>query len=348
MRVDEIARLVSGRAEGEVTREIRGVAALEAAEPADLTFATDARALALAAQSRAGCILVPLENSLAGRTKIVVSQPKLAFIQAAARLVPAARPVAGIHPTAVVADEAALGPEVSVGPHAVLEKGARVGARSRLAAGVYVGEGVEIGEDCLLYPGVTIYPHARIGSRVILHAGVVIGGDGFGYVFAEERHHKFPQLGGLVIEDDVEIGSNTTVDCGSLGTTVIGEGTKIDNLVQIAHNVRIGKHVVIAAQTGISGSVNIGDYAVIGGQVGIGDHVEIEAGARIASKGGVLPGKIVRKGTTVWGIPGRPLELFKRQYAHLSRLPELARRVTNLERRLAAAEAPRPDSDSQP
>ncbi|HEY6291427.1 MAG TPA: UDP-3-O-(3-hydroxymyristoyl)glucosamine N-acyltransferase [Terriglobia bacterium] len=346
MRVDEIARLVNGKAEGEVTREIQGVAALEMAEPTDLTFATDIRALAQAGQSRAGCILVPLDNSLQGRTKVVVAQPKLAFIQVAARLVPARRPTAGIDPTAVVAEEACLGPGVSVGPHAALEKSVRVGARTHLSARVFVGEGVEIGEDCIFHPGVTIYPNAHIGSRVILHAGVVIGGDGFGYVFADGRHQKFPQLGSLTIEDDVEIGSNTTVDRGSLGTTVIGKGTKIDNLVQIAHNVRIGKHCVIAAQTGISGSVRVGDYAVIGGQVGIGDHVEIEEGARIASKGGILPGKIVRKGATVWGIPGRPLSVFKRQYAHLSRLPELARRVSDLERRLAN-QATRTDSDSR-
>jgi UDP-3-O-[3-hydroxymyristoyl] glucosamine N-acyltransferase len=228
----------------------------------------------------------------------------------------------------------------------VLEHRARVGARTHLAARVVVGEDAEIGEDCILYPGVTIYPGARIGSRVILHAGVVIGGDGFGYVFAEGRHHKFPQLGGVVIEDDVEIGSNSTVDRGSLGTTVIGQGTKIDNLVQIAHNVRIGRHCVIVAQTGISGSVSVGDYAVIGGQVGIGDHVKIEEGATIASGGGVLPGKIVRKGSVIWGVPGRPLAVFKRQYAHLSRLPDLARRVSALERRFRGQSKKAPSTDA--
>ena len=192
-----------------------------------------------------------------------------------------------------------------------------------------------------MYPGVAVYHQARIGNRVTLHAGVVIGSDGFGYVFAEGRHLKFPQVGAIVVEDDVEIGCNTTVDRGSLGTTVIGEGTKIDNLVQIAHNVRIGKHCVIAAQTGISGSVTVGDYVVIGGQVGIGDHVVIEEGARIGSKAGILPGKIIRRGTTVWGIPARPLDVFKRQYAHLSRLPDLFRRVNELEDRLTERTPPR-------
>jgi UDP-3-O-[3-hydroxymyristoyl] glucosamine N-acyltransferase len=210
---------------------------------------------------------------------------------------------------------------------------------------VFVGENAEIGAECVLHPGVKLYPGARLGNRVILHAGVVIGGDGFGYVFHEGRHEKFPQIGGVLIEDDVEIGCNTTVDRGSLGTTVIGEGTKIDNLVQIAHNVRIGKHCIIAAQTGISGSVRVGDYAVIGGQVGIGDHVEIESGARIGSKGGILPGKIVRRGAVIWGIPGRPLDVFKRQYAHLSRLPELSRRVGAIERRIERSMPPSGRSD---
>ena len=334
MTVGQIARLLNGSLEGDAAREIHGVASLEAAGPTDLTFATDARALGLAAQSHAGCILVPQGQSLEGHTTVAVAEPKLAFIRAAAEMPPPARLPEGIHPSAVVLPETMLGEGVSAGPHSVIESRAHVGARTRLAAGVVVGEGAEIGEDCVFHPGVTIYPRARIGNRVILYAGVVIGGDGFGYVFAEGRHNKFPQLGGVIIEDDVEIGCNSTVDRGSLGTTVIGEGTKIDNLVQIAHNVRIGKHCIIVAQAGISGSVSVGDYAVIGGQVGIGDHVTIEEGATIASGGGVLPGKIVRKGSVIWGVPGRPLSVFKRQYAHLSRLPELFKRVSELERRL--------------
>jgi UDP-3-O-[3-hydroxymyristoyl] glucosamine N-acyltransferase len=341
MKVHEIARLIRGTVEGESEREISGVAALETAGPSDLAFAEGPRVLSQASQSRAGCILIPSGVSLPGRTAVAVAQPKLAFIRAATALEPPGEAPIGIHPTAVIAPEAALGVNVSVGPHAVIGRGVRVGARTQIGAGGAVGDGAEIGEDCILYPGVTIYPQARIGSRVTLHAGVVIGGDGFGYVLAEGRHLKFPQLGDVVVEDDVEIGSNTTVDRGSLGMTVIGQGTKIDNLVQVAHNVRIGKHCVIAAQTGISGSVTVGDYAVIGGQVGIGDHVEIEAGARIGSKAGILTGKIVRRSTTVWGIPARPLDVFKRQYAHLSRLPDLFRRVGELERRLKRRSSPR-------
>jgi UDP-3-O-[3-hydroxymyristoyl] glucosamine N-acyltransferase len=182
---------------------------------------------------------------------------------------------------------------------------------------------------------VTLYPGAQIGNRVILHAGVVVGSDGFGYVFAEGCHQKFPQLGQVIIEDDVEIGSNSTVDRGSLGTTQIGQGTKIDNLVQIAHNVKIGRHCVIAAQTGISGSCEIGDYVVMGGQVGMGDHARVEDRAVLGGGAGILPGKIVRKGETVWGRPARPLAEFKRMYAQFARLPRLAEKVKELSQKLA-------------
>ena len=221
---------------------------------------------------------------------------------------------------------------VSVGAYVVMERGVTVGVGTRLGAGVVLGEGVVVGAECVLHPRVVVYPQARIGNRVVLHAGAVIGSDGFGYVLAEGRYHKFPQLGQVIIEDDVEIGSNTTVDRGSLGTTLIGEGTKIDNLVQVAHNVKIGRHSVIAAQTGISGSAEIGNYVVLGGQVGIGEKARIEDQAAIGGQAGILPGKVVRKGSTVWGTPARPLAEFKKIFAHLSGLPALARKVEKLSR----------------
>ncbi len=333
MRAEQIARLVRGKLQGDGTREISGVASLESAGPEDLTFAEGARALARAAGSGAGLILVAAGVSLPGKTTVAVEQPKFAFIRAAEALRPAAHFAPGIHPTAVVSPRARLAARVSVGPHAVIEDGVSVGENTRLGAGVFLGEGVESGSSCVLHPRVTVYPGARIGSRVVLHAGVVIGSDGFGYVFAEGRHHKFPQIGRVIIEDDVEIGSNSTVDRGALGTTLIGEGTKIDNLVQVAHNVTIGRHCVIAAQTGISGSAVIGDYVVMGGQVGIGDHVRVEPNAVIGGQAGILPGKVVRRGSTLWGTPARPLEEFKKTFAHLSRLPRLAKKVEALSRR---------------
>ena len=335
MTTEEISRLLAGILNGDGKIEIRRAAGLETAGADELAFAEGDRALARAAQSQAGCILVPTGKSVSARTTIAVAQPKLAFIRAAEALHPPAPAAPGIHSSAIVSAEAKLAADVSVGPHAVIERGASVGAGTTIAAGVYLGEGVQVGAHCVLYPRVTVYPGARLGDRVILHAGVTVGGDGFGYVFGEGRYQKFPQLGQVVIEDDVEIGCNSTVDRGSLGTTVIGQGTKIDNLVQIAHNVRIGRHCVIAAQTGISGSVEIGDYVVMGGQVGIGDHVRVEERAVLGGGAGILPGKIVRRGETVWGRPARPLHEFKKMYAHLSNLPHLAERVKELSRRLA-------------
>jgi UDP-3-O-[3-hydroxymyristoyl] glucosamine N-acyltransferase len=334
MKVSEIARRIGGTVSGDGAKEIRGVAALETAGPEDLSFAEGPRALESVGSSRAGCILVIPGVELAGRTTIAVSNPKWAFVRATAELLPPAPFEPGIHPSAVVHEEAIVAETARVGPHAVIGRKARIGERTRIEAGVVVGDGVEIGADCVLYPRVTVYPGARIGNRVILHAGVVIGSDGFGYVFAEGRHNKFPQLGSLVIEDDVEIGSNTTIDRGSLGTTVIGEGTKIDNLVQIAHNVRIGKHSIIASQTGISGSAEIGSYVVMAGQVGVGPRARIEDKSIIAGQSGVLDGKTVRTGSTLWGTPARPITQIKKIYACLASLPNLVRSVEALERRL--------------
>jgi UDP-3-O-[3-hydroxymyristoyl] glucosamine N-acyltransferase len=327
MTIDDIAGLVNGRLQGDGWREIHGVASVENAGPDDLTFAEGPRGRAKAAAGRAGCILVAEGVSLPGLTTVAVPRPKLAFIRVAAvlRPQPAARP--GIHPAAVVDPQANLAEDVFVGPHVVIERGATLRSGTRLDAGVFLGEGATVGSQCVLHPRVTVYPGSRIGDRVVLHAGVVVGSDGFGYVFAEGRHHKFPQLGGVIIEDDVEIGSNSTVDRGSLGTTVIGAGTKIDNLVQVAHNVKIGRHCVIAAQTGISGSVEIGDYVVLGGQVGVGDNVRIEDNVAVGGQAGILPGKTLHKGTTYWGTPARPLDEFKKVYAHLSHLPSLAAKI---------------------
>jgi UDP-3-O-[3-hydroxymyristoyl] glucosamine N-acyltransferase len=332
MRVEELAVLLGGHVNGDATRDIRGLAALETAGTEDLAFLEGTRDLERAAQSRAGCILVARGISIPVHTTLAVSQPKAAFIRAAEAIRSPETFATGIHPQDVISRDAKLAEGVKVGAHVIVESGATVDTGTRLASGVFLGQGVQVGAGCVFYPHVTIYAGAKIGNHVILHAGVVVGSDGFGYVFREGRHLKFPQLGQVVIGDEVEIGSNTTVDRGSLGTTVIGQGTKIDNLVQIAHNVRIGRHCVIAAQTGIYGSAVIGDYVVIAGQVGVGDHVRIEDNAVIGGQAGILPGKIVRRGNTVWGTPARPLSEFKRTYAHLANLPSLTRRVKELSR----------------
>jgi UDP-3-O-[3-hydroxymyristoyl] glucosamine N-acyltransferase len=261
--------------------------------------------------------------------------PKLDFARAATYLHPKPESRGTRHATSVIHPEAQIGENVEIGPFVVVEAGVRIGPGTILHAGVVAGKGSCLGRNCILYPGVVLYPGVQVGDRVILHAGVVLGSDGFGYVSDGDRYWKFPQVGSVIIEDDVEIGCNTTLDRGSLGTTHIGTGTKIDNLVQIAHNVEIGRHVVIAAQTGISGSTVIEDHAVIGGQVGFGDHARVQKGAIIGSKAGILPGKIVRSGDVYWGVPVRPLREYKRLNALFGRLPEMKAEIDTLKKEIA-------------
>jgi UDP-3-O-[3-hydroxymyristoyl] glucosamine N-acyltransferase len=237
----------------------------------------------------------------------------------------------GVHPTAVLAPMAKIAASASIAPFAVIGEDVHIGENTQIGAHCSIGAGSWIGEGCRFHPRVTLYGCTRVGNRVEIHAGAVIGADGFGYVYGEGRHWKFPQAGIVEIGDDVEIGANTTIDRGSLDDTRIGEGVKLDNLVHIGHNVKIGAHTVIAAQTGISGSCVIGHHAMIGGQVGMGDHCTVEDYAMIASQAGILNGKIVRKGPVVWGTPARPLEKFKEQYGWLARLPQLGARVKKLE-----------------
>jgi UDP-3-O-[3-hydroxymyristoyl] glucosamine N-acyltransferase len=235
---------------------------------------------------------------------VIVANPKLAFARAAALLYESENSDTFIHPTAVV------------------EPGVSVGHGSSIGPGCTIGSRVRIGEKCTLHPRVTIYPDVEIGNNVIIHAGAVIGADGFGFVRDKNRYVKFPQVGKVMIEDDVEIGANTCIDRGSLETTIIRRGTKLDNLIQIAHNVEIGEHTVIAAQTGISGSSTVGDHSILGGQVGIGEHARLDANTIIGGQGGVLNGKHVRGGEVLWGTPVRPLKEFLEQQAHLARLPK--------------------------
>lgn len=284
------------------------------------------------------CVVAPRDLVPPGWNIIFSEKPKLDFARAAQLLQPRPMGRGKRHPSAVVSPEATIGDDVDIGPSVMIEALCRIGSRTILHAGVHLGQACVVGEQCILHPKVVLYPGVEIGHRVILHAGAVLGGDGFGYVFDGQAQVKFPQVGRVVIEDDVEIGANTTIDRGSLGTTRIGRGSKIDNLVQIAHNVQIGQQVVIAAQTGISGSTVIEDLAVIGGQVGFGDHVRVQRGAVIGSKAGVLPGKIVRGGEVYWGVPIRPLREFKRLNALFSRLPEIKTELDSLKQALSKLE----------
>jgi UDP-3-O-[3-hydroxymyristoyl] glucosamine N-acyltransferase len=329
MTADEIARMVGGTLAGDGGRLIDRVADFPVANGSALAFIEDPKLWPAAKTSDAGCLLIAPGAEVEHGCTIEVAKPKLAFARAAAVLQPAAKHPPGIHATAVVHETARLGDNVYVGPYAVIGASCVIGDRVQLHHGVSLGNEVNVGCDAIFHPHVAIYDGAVIGTRVVLHAGAVIGADGFGYVRDTDGYEKFPQVGGIVIEDDVEIGANTCIDRGSLGQTRIGKGTKIDNLVQIAHNVTIGERVVIASQTGISGSTVIESDAVIGGQVGFGDHARVMSGAVIGSKAGVLPGKIVRPGVW-WGIPVQPLDQYKRLNAHLSRVPQMREDVKAL------------------
>jgi UDP-3-O-[3-hydroxymyristoyl] glucosamine N-acyltransferase len=336
MKTAEISALLGGQLEGDANAEISGIAGLSSAGPADLSFVEGPAALAQAQESGAGCLLVPMGARVAGKNTIAVSHPKLALIKAVRAILPERRMAPGVHASAVIAPGARVAAGAAVGAHTVIEDGAIIGEATQIGAGVTIGQGVEVGAGCVIHPRVTLYANVKLGDRVIIHAGAVLGADGFGYVFAEGRHHKFPQLGRVIVEDDVEIGANSTIDRGSLGDTVIGAGSKIDNLVQLAHNVRIGRHCVIAAQTGIAGSVHIGDYVMLGGQVGIAERVRIEDQVSIGAQAGVLPDKRVRRGARLWGTPARPMPEYKETYAQVAGLPKLARRVEELEQAMKA------------
>jgi UDP-3-O-[3-hydroxymyristoyl] glucosamine N-acyltransferase len=335
--IANLADHVGGRLEGDGSLEIRSVASLESAGPGEISYVEDEKLFDAATKSNASCLIVPEGASLNARPAIHVRHPKLAFALIAKLLHPAVRREPSIHPLAFIAEGADVDLTVFIGPHVSISPGARVGAGTRIEAGVVIGENVTIGHDCVLHPGVVLYAGVSIGDGVILHAGACIGADGFGYVRDDMGYHKFPQIGTVVIEDDVEIGAYTCVDRAALGRTRIGRGTKLDNMVHVGHNCDIGERVVIAAQTGISGSVTIEDDCVIGGQVGFGDHIHVQSGAVIGSKAGVLPGKIVRPGVW-WGIPIQPLDEYKRLNAHVNRLPQLRDEVKELRKRVLELE----------
>ena len=332
----ELAKFLGVEIDGDANSPVSGIAAPPRAGASDLIYLESPKHAESAAASAARCVVAQPGVRLPGKTIIRAQDPKLAFAKAAAWLLPKATLAPGIHPTAVVAASAELAPDVSVGPYVVIEEEVQVGAATSIEAFCFVGRGVRLGENCRLHSRVTLYEGVRLGNRAEVHAGAVIGSDGFGYVFGDGRHWKFPQIGVVEIGDDVEIGANTTIDRGSLETTTIARGVKIDNLVQVAHNVRIGEHSILAAQTGVSGSSTLGKHVIVAGQVGIADHCILEDGAVAGAQAGIPTGKTIRHRQTVWGTPARPLEKFKEQYAWFAHLPELAERVRRLERRKPA------------
>jgi UDP-3-O-[3-hydroxymyristoyl] glucosamine N-acyltransferase len=322
----EVAEAVAARVQGDGSVVVSGVASIASASPGDLVFVEDEKHLPPALHSQATAVIAgEFAASHSGKPLLISNHPKLAFARAA-RFLRSTVPAHGhgtVHPTAVVHASAHLAPGVVIEPHTVVEENVEIAEHSRIGAGCVIGRGVKIGCECDIYPRVTIYAGTTLGDRVIVHAGAVLGSDGFGYVRDPNtgRYEKFPQVGKLIIEDDVEIGANTTIDRGALDETRIGRGSKIDNLVHIGHNCSLGQNVIIAAQTGLSGSIIIENDVVLGGQVGIGEHARIEAGVMLGGQGGVLPNKVLRgKGVAFWGTPAQPVRQYLKQLAALARL----------------------------
>jgi UDP-3-O-[3-hydroxymyristoyl] glucosamine N-acyltransferase len=328
--LQQIAEAVGARLIGDGSVLVSAVASIESASRDDLVFVEDEKHLEPALQSRAGAIIAgEFATSVSHDRPLLISDhPKLAFARAARAMRQELSPDGDAeqgraHSTAVIHPSVVLGPEVVIEERAVVGAGASIGERSRIGTGCAIGAAVKIGRDCEIYPNVTIYPGTTLGDRVMVHAGAVLGSDGFGYVrdCKTGRYEKFPQVGRLVIEDDVEIGANATIDRGALDETRIRRGAKIDNLVHIGHNCQIGEDVVIAAQTGLSGSIVIENGVVLGGQVGIGEHARLEEGVMLGGQGGVLPNKVLRgKGVVFWGTPAQPLREYLKQLATLARL----------------------------
>jgi UDP-3-O-[3-hydroxymyristoyl] glucosamine N-acyltransferase len=338
--VGQIADLVAGTAEGNTARPITGANTIENAGEGDLAFATGRKALNAAQNSRAGCVLVPLSFAEPLPTAVIrVGDPRVAFAKALESIYPRKRFAPGVHPSAVIAPTARLGQGCSVGAHVCIGENSQIGDGCQIGPGCVLGDDVAIGHGSTLHGHVAIYDRVTIGLRAIIHSGAVIGADGFGFAMAGDHYEKFPQVGVVNIGDDVEIGANCCIDRAALGVTQIGDGTKLDNLVHVAHNCTLGRHVVVAAQTGFSGSVTVGDYAVIGGQAGIGEKAKIEAKAIVGGKAGVLTSQTVHAGEPVWGIPARPLRGHLKGLAYVQKLPELNEIVREIRQRVVELEA---------
>ena len=332
--LSELASAIGGRVEGNAGRRVHGVATLETAGPGDLSFLTNPRYREAAASSLAGAILVGPGVRIERFDLLVAPDPYLALAEILDRMNPAPRHSPGISPDARVAPDAQLGDAVAIAAFAVLGAGVRLGDRVSVGAGVVIGDGASVSDDTTLMPRVVLYPGTSVGSRCLIHAGVVLGGDGFGFATSKGVHRKMPQLGRVVIEDDVEIGANSTVDRGTLGETRIGRGTKIDNLVMVAHGASIGPHGLLAAQSGISGSTRIGSHLTIAGQSGTSGHLRLGDGVVIAAKTAVFSD--IPDRSFVAGIPAVDHRAWKRSVALVKMLPELRSRLRALEDRLDA------------
>ncbi len=335
----EIARELQGEVQGDGSTVLTGFAPADRARLGDLTFAENETFFQRAEASAASAILVSGEFTSQRKALIRVNNARLAFAQVLPLFFPEPTFSPGIDATAIVASTAWVDPTAYLGPYCVVGEHARIGARAVLQGGSQVGLNSQLGEDVVIFPNVTIYPRTQIGNRVRIHSGSVIGADGFGYVLDQGRHRKVPQAGNVIIGDDVEIGANVTVDRGTLGSTVIGRGTKIDNLVQLGHNVVIGEHSLLVAQVGVAGSSKLGNYVTLGGQVGIAGHLKIGNHAMVAAQAGVMHD--IKDGERQLGSPSVEDRQAKRQIIALRQLPDLMRRVRELEKELQELKAAR-------
>ena len=337
----EIADLVDARIVGESEKTITGAASVEEAEPGDLVFAESPRFLAAALASRAAVILTTAETAAAfpdpARPLLLVSDPRAAFARVLEAFAPPLNTAPGIHPSAQIGTDVRLGADVHIGADVTVGDGVNLGNRVHLLPGVRIGDSCEIGDETILFPNVVLYPRIRIGKRCRLHAGCVIGADGFGYIPVGTALKKVPHLGTVEIGDDVEIGANCCIDRAKTGATIIGPGTKLDNLVHVGHNVRVGASCLLIAQVGIAGSSTIGNGVILAGQAGVVDHVTLGDGVRVAAQSGVIGN--VPTGQTVTGFPARPHAGKMREYAAITELPEALKRMRALEKRLAELEA---------
>ncbi|MBI1871075.1 MAG: UDP-3-O-(3-hydroxymyristoyl)glucosamine N-acyltransferase [Chlamydiae bacterium] len=334
----ELTELVDGRLIGDGQISIKGVSGIKEAQEGDITFLANLKYLPFLDGTQASAVILGEDISFNGKRPLIICKnPSLAFSKVVEKLKPSTNGFhKGIHSTAVIGERVQLGKDVSVGPHAVIEDEISIGDQTVIGAGSFVGYGSHIGRETLIYPHVTVREGTQIGARVIIHSGTVIGSDGFGFETVNGVHHKIPQVGVVVIEDDVEIGANVTVDRARFGKTMIKKGTKIDNLVQVAHNVEIGEHCLIVAQVGISGTTKIGHHVIIGGQAGLVGHVEVGEGSILAAKTGIS--KDVPKGSIMWGSPALPIQEEKKNIAYVRRLGKMFEKIKELEKRIQAFE----------
>ncbi len=337
IKLSEIAAWIGAEIDGEPSIEITGLAKIEEAQPGHLSFIANPKYAKYIETTQASAVLVADDFPESDKTLLRTKNPYFSFLQCAQRMYQQEPQIApGVHDSAVIGQGAQLAENVAIGPFVFVGKNCRIGKGSVIFPGVFIGDNVEIGENCLIYANVSIRERCKIGNNCIVHMGAVLGSDGFGYAFEEGQYHKLPQMGIVVLEDDVEIGANTTIDRATMGETRIARGAKLDNLIQIAHNVQIGEHTAVAAQAGISGSTKIGKYVMVGGQVGLVGHIEIGDQAKLGAQAGVT--KSVPQGQFYTGYPARPFRTEMREQASLGRLPELLRDYKKLQARVEVLE----------